>query len=356
MFSFRKYVQNKDMKYRAKMIIIIFIFMLFSLNNLNAYADGSVLLKQLLFFTLGFLLFLLISRIEKRKVFKWVFPLYIVLNVLLLYLLFFGNAINGSKAWLNFGFISFQPSEFMKITLIILLSLVVKTNDKYFLKTFLLVLIPSVLTFLEPDTGNVIFYLVIWISILMYHKSDFKRIKYLILGVILLAGGFLYLYFFASDLFVRLFGSSFFYRMDRVVGLFTSNYQLEQALLNMGVAGLTGHHGILSIPEATTDFAFALLVSLNGLIGTLLFLLVNLLLNLLILNKIKDGNPFMKSITFAFLMMKLFQENIHMLMNIGLFPITGITLPFISYGGTSLLSYFFIVGFISNYHKDNIPA
>ncbi len=344
------------MKYRAKILITIFIFMLFSLNNLNAYTDGSVLTKQLLFFAFGFLIFLLVSRVDKKKVFKWVFPVYLVLNVLLLYLLLFEKAVNGSKAWLNLGFISFQPSEFMKIALILLLSIVVETSDKYFFKTALLVLLPSVLTFLEPDTGNVIFYIVIWISILLYHKHDFKKLKYCIVGLILLAGGFFYLYFFASDLFVKCFGSSFFYRMDRIVGVFTSNYQLDQALLNMGVAGLTGHRAILNIPEATTDFAFSLLVSLNGLLGTIFFLFVNFLFNLLILSKIKDGNPFMKSITFSFLMMKLFQESIHIFMNIGLFPITGITLPFISYGGTSLLSYFFIVGFISNYHKDNSLA
>ncbi|MDE5630756.1 MAG: FtsW/RodA/SpoVE family cell cycle protein, partial [Bacilli bacterium] len=151
---------------------------------------------------------------------------------------------------------------------------------------------------------------------------------------------------------VNIFGSSFFYRMDRIVNLFSSSYQLDMALMNMGVSGFLGSASVSSIPEATTDFAFSLLVSLNGFVGTLIFLVINYYLDVLIIKKIDNSDVIMQYITFSFLFMKIFQSSIHILMNIGLLPITGITLPFISSGGTSLLTYFFAIGIINNSHNN----
>ena len=85
--------------------------------------------------------------------------LYIILNVLLLYLLIFGSETNGSKAWINIGKMSIQPSELMKVVLIVVLSYMT-CKKHYVIKSFVLTLIPAVLTFLEPETGNVIFYFV----------------------------------------------------------------------------------------------------------------------------------------------------------------------------------------------------
>ncbi len=338
------------MKDIGKFTLIIIALMFFSLNNILKYT-GSIT-KQLIFYVIGFIIFFVVVRMDKKKIYKYTIPIYVILNVLLLYLLIFGNSINGSKAWINLGFFSFQPSELMKITLIILLSLIVCIKEKYLLLSIIVTLIPSILTFLEPDTGNVIFYLVIFFTIILFKIKNIRKVIPYILCLVVGLSLFMSLYFFNKTLFVNIFGSSFFYRMDRIVNLFSSSYQLDMALMNMGVSGLWGIRDVLAIPEATTDFAFSLLVSLNGLVGTTLFLGINFYLDMLIIKKMDTTDIVMQYVTFALLFMKIFQSSIHILMNIGLLPITGITLPFISAGGTSLLTYFFSLGLINNYHMD----
>lgn len=337
------------MKDIGKFTLIIIAFMFFSLNNVLKYTNNIT--KQLIFYGIGFLIFFSVSKMDKKHIFKYIIPIYILLNVLLLYLLLFGESINGSKAWINLGFFSFQPSELMKITLIILLSLIVSTKEKYTLTSLIVTLIPSVLTFLEPDTGNVIFYIVILFAVLILKIKNIRKIIPYILCLTICLFLFMYLYFGNKNLFVRIFGSSFFYRMDRIVNLFSSSYQLDMALMNMGISGFLGNNTVSAIPEATTDFAFSLLVSLNGFVGTVIFLLINFYLDILIIRKIDNTDVIMQYIAFSLIFMKIFQSSIHILMNIGLLPITGITLPFISSGGTSLLTYFFALGLINNCHN-----
>ena len=108
----------------------------------------------------------------------------------------------------------------------------------------------------------------------------------------------------------------------------------------------------ISIPEAGTDFMFSFLIMNSGVVGLIIYLVINLLLNMLLIDFIKRFIGVDRVVVFLFLMMKLFQEGIHIMMNIGLFPITGITLPLVSYGGSSLLSYFILVGFILSSCKD----
>lgn len=337
----------KDMK---KFTLIFIILMFFSLNNILKYT-GSIT-KQLIFYFVGFIIFFIVSKMDKKRIYKYIIPIYIIINVLLLYLLIFGSSVNGSKAWLDFGFFSFQPSELMKITLIILLSIIASTKEKYILLSFIITLIPSILTFLEPDTGNVIFYFVIFFAIVLFKIKNIRKIIPYIFVLILSLCLFIGLYFGNKTIFVNIFGSSFFYRMDRLVNLFSSSYQLDMALMNMGVSGILGSSVVSKIPEATTDFAFSLLVSLNGFLGTAIFLAINFYLDMLIIKKMDTTDIIMQCIVFSFLLMKIFQSSIHILMNVGLLPITGITLPFISSGGSSLLTYFFAFGLINSFHKD----
>lgn len=334
------------MKNIFKYIIILIIFMMFSLINLSTFSNYQE--KQILWYVVGFILFFIIRRINNKKIIKIIFPIYIVLNILLLYLLLFGEAINNSRAWINIGFCSFQPSEFMKITLIILLSSVATSNNKYVLKCFVLTLIPGILTFLEPDTGNVIFYIVILLATILADKNNLKKLYIPSLIISLFFIIFVFLYLFNRNIFGEIFGTSFYYRIDRVLALFNnSSYQLNTALMNIGASGLTGNSYLSSIPEAKTDFAFALLVSKNGFIGATIYLITNMCFNNLLINSNRFNNGVMKYIVNSFIIMKIVQESIHILMNIGLFPITGITLPFISYGGTSLLTYFIMLAIIS---------
>lgn len=330
---------------KKNIIRILIIYMLFSFINLRG---TDLLAKQFLFYALSITIIYFYKDNFLKKNIRF---LYLLFNALLLYLLLFGREVNGSKAWLNLGFFSFQPSEFMKIILLIYLSFIAIKYEHYKLKCLIITLIPSILTFLEPDTGNVVFYLVTYLALIFYKEGKVSSIiKYgFIFGGV--SALLLLAYINYSEYFIKIFGYSIYYRIDRILSLFdNSSYQLNRALIGIGNASLFGSDKIVAIPYQTTDFAFSYLISNIGFFGSLAFLIFNIYVNLYFISQIKYSIGSDKLVMFGFISIKIVQETIHMLMNIGLFPITGITLPFISYGGSSILSYALILAYIS---KDN---
>ena len=217
----------------------------------------------------------------------------------------------------------------------------------------LLLLIPSILTFLQPDTGSVIIYFVIYISMMFVSGI---RLRWFIIGfsfLFIFSSLFLYLYYFKENLFIKIFGSSFYYRLERIFNWKSgSGLQLENALAAIGSGGLFGHgfnNTPIYFPESSTDFIFAVYASNFGFIGVLLllFIIIYLDINIILIAKrrIIDTN---KYILAGIVGMLVFQQIQNIGMTIGILPITGITLPFVSYGGSSLLSYMIIVGIILN--------
>lgn len=224
---------------------------------------------------------------------------------------------------------------------------------KFILKSFGIVLIPSILTFLQPDTGCVLMYLVIYFSMMFVSGI---RMRWFLIGfliVFVLGGTFSAIYFFKEDLFIKLFGSSMYYRLERVINWQDgSGMQLENALAAIGSAGFFGHgfnHTPIYFPESSTDFIFAVFASNFGLFGVIILMGIIILLDVNIImltrRKIHDTDKF---IIAGIVGMLLFQQIQNIGMTIGLLPITGITLPFVSYGGSSLLSYMLIVGVLLN--------
>lgn len=346
------------MKTKHQILILILILMLFSL--INNYSAGFIMLayknyfiKVLMWYLIGFFAIWLMTKVNLNLLFKYSFYLYILGNVALLMTLLIGSNINGSTSWLIIGPISIQPSEFVKIFLILYLCYFThkyKFNDfKYIILTLIIIAIPAALTFLQPDTGALIPYLIIYVTFLINKKLN----KWWYIGagmtVITVAVAFFTIYYGYHDLFIKLFGTAFFYRLDRINDFLTgSGYQINKALSAIGSAGLFGH-GIRNIPEyfpeAPTDFAFALLINNFGFIGIVLFLLVYSLLIFKLINLINKKNRWL---TLPIVLIILIQFSINVLMNVGLFPIIGITLPFVSYGGSSLLSYLILIGLAIN--------
>lgn len=182
------------------------------------------------------------------------------------------------------------------------------------------------------------------------------RIRWFILAFLLLSillTSVLGIYFFKEELFIDIFGTSIFYRLDRLFDWKTgSGLQLENALASIGSAGLFGHgfnKTPVYFPESSTDFIFAVYASNFGLIGSLILIGIILYFDLNIIKlakrKIDDTD---KYILAGIVGMILFQQIQNIGMTVGLLPITGITLPFISYGGSSLLSYMLLVGILLN--------
>ena len=157
---------------------------------------------------------------------------------------------------------------------------------------------------------------------------------------------------------IQLFGSNLFYRIDRILDWQQgSGMQLENALAAIGSSGLFGHgfnRTPIYFPESGTDFIFAVFASNFGLVGSLLFLglIFGFDLYLLHIAKGQKKKPVNQYLIAGILGMLLYQQIQNIGMTLGLLPITGITLPFISYGGSSLISYMIMLGIIFNITRE----
>lgn len=366
MIFFIKITHNKSMKKvinnKLFLFIPIIIIMIISfLNMYNAKLLSSLyisnLTKQIIWYLISFSILIIIKSLNIKFIYKYSFLFYLLTTFLLLYVLIFGKVTNGAKAWINFGFFSFQPSEIAKLSLTIFLSKLASNYQKssikkelvYILKILILTLIPSILVFLEPDTGAIIFFILIAFTVLVL--SPIHKFWYLCLLGLGISGIalFIILYIFNQDLLINLIGTSFFYRVERIITFKTmSSYQLENALIAMGSSSLFGS-GLgkvsLYIPEAPTDFIFAFTISNFGLLTGFLVLICYFFIDLYLINKFLN-TP--KSITYyilaCFIIISLFSQLINISMNLGLLPIIGIPLPLLSYGGSSLIIYFMFLG------------
>ena len=259
----------------------------------------------------------------------------------------------------------------MKIILIITLGTVIHDFNenfsnpslmeefKFLIKVGIIVLIPSILTFLQPDTGVVLIYLLITFVMLFISGIRYRWFIIAIGLLLALVGIVLGIYFINQDLFVDIFGTSFFLRVDRLLDWSNkSGYQLENGLLSIGSGGIFGT-GIkntpLYFPEAQTDFVFAVYASNFGFIGSMFLILLLLFFDIrLIQIALKSRSNKNKYVIAGIVGMLIYQQIQNIGMTIGLMPITGITLPFISYGGSSLLSYMIMAGIIFNISNETL--
>lgn len=367
-------------KYKVDYNILIPLFIFFIISIISIYSTKRLLpvqysnlwLKQIVWYIIGIILAFFTMNYGNKFFYNNAYTFYIIGVISLVLVLFFGININNATCWFKIPLIgTLQPSEFMKIFLIIIISrMITDFNDKYnspsitdellfILKILLIVFIPSVLTFIEPDTGAVIMYLIITF-IMLFVSGIRKRWFFLTIGIItILLSIFLGIYYLKQDLFIDLFGTSFFYRMDRITNWSSSSgLQLENSMTAIGSAGTLGH-GInqtpIYFPEMQTDFIFAVFASNTGLLGSIVLIIAMIYFDLTLIsyhNKtFDDTNKYMIGGIIGVL---IFQQVYNIAMTIGLLPIMGITLPFISYGGSSLLSYMLLLGMIFNISNESL--
>lgn len=326
------------------LLMLISIINIFYARNLSS-SFSNLFIKQIIWYLLCFFIIFLLTKINIAFILNHSLILYILGNLLLVITLIFGSTINGSTSWINIGPFSIEPSEFMKIFIILYLrDITIKKKYKglkYFIFSFIIVLIPSLLTFLEHDTGPIFSYITIFIVFLFLNKVNKKYIYGMLIFALVLGITFFTLYYKYNGLFISLFGSSFFYRMDRIENFINGKgYQINQAIKSISSSVLFGLSDKIYFPESATDFAFTLLISNFGIIGMIFFLIIFAYFIISCLY-FKD-----KTIVYPFIFILLWQYSSNILMNVGLFPIIGITLPFISYGGSSLLSFMIIIGLL----------
>lgn len=360
-----KYKVDKTLFFTLILFVIISIITIYSAQNM-LHESSNLALKQGIWYIVGFGLVYLIMFLGNDFIIRNAWILYIIGNISLVLLLIFGEPISNAKCWFSIpGIGTIQPSEFMKIILILILGKVIKEFNENFsnpsikeeffflVKVCFIVAIPSILTFLQPDTGVVLIYLLITIIMLFIAGIRYRWFIILFLILILTVGSILLIYFTNNDLFIKIFGSSFFLRIDRLLDWSNkSGYQLENGITAIGSAGLFGHgfnNTPIYFPEAQTDFIFAVFASNFGLIGALILLLLIAFFDIkLILTAMKSNSNINKYIISGIVGMLIYQQLQNIGMTFGLMPITGITLPFISYGGSSLLSYMIMIGIIFN--------
>jgi rod shape determining protein RodA len=372
MKSISKYKVEHGILIPLAILFIISIITIYGASNIIPSSMGNVVLKQIMWYVLGFgaAYFIMFIGIDYLLKYAWVF--YIIGVISLFLLLFFGTPINDSKCWFTIGNIAtIQPSEFMKVILILLLARVIndfnehhhkptlKDEFNFLVKVAAIVFVPSILTFLQPDTGIVIIYLVITLMMLLVSGIRYRWFAIIFGTVIVLGSAFLGLYFLKSDLFISIFGTNFFYRIDRLLDWQNGDgMQLGNALTAIGSSGLFGfglNKTPIYFPEAHTDFIFSVYASNFGLIGAIMLIGLLVFFDLKIINiGFKSERNTNKYIIAGIIGMLLYQQIQSIGMNIGMLPITGITLPFISYGGSSLLSYMIIAGIIFNLSNETI--
>ncbi len=367
-------------KFRVDYSILISLLLFGIISVISIYCTKGLIgaefenywIKQIVWYVVGLFIAYFMMIFGNKFLYDnaWWFYVFGVASLVLV--LFIGKEVNSARCWFNIKYIgSIQPSEFMKVFLIIILSRLIRDFNeqhinssvldefKFLVKVLVIVLIPSVLTFIEPDTGAVIIYFIITF-IMLFIGGIRKRWFFLILVVLggaISFGGLIY--FIDHELFLKIFGTSLLYRIDRIVNWSSSSgMQLTNSLTAIGSAGIFGH-GFMNtpiyFPEMQTDFIFSVFASNFGLVGASLLILLIIFFDISLIHMVSKTNDITDKYAIGgIIAVLLFQQIQNISMTIGLLPIMGITLPFISYGGSSLLSYMLLVGMIFNISNESL--
>jgi rod shape determining protein RodA len=329
----------------------------------------DLILKQIIWILISAVLLVSLIVLGVDRLFTGIKVAYYVLIALLVILLIdkflldlpFIAPVNGTTAWFIIpGLGTIQPSEFMKIVLLILSANIIHEHNeskvgstfsddiRLFIKIGLYAIPALILIVAQPDTGIPIIIMVGLLVMLAVSGIRKEWILYTSIAIIVVIGLGLFLFFNFGQVLINLVGAS--YRLNRLYGwLETEQYissyglQLYQSLLAVGSAGFFGHglqSVVINMIEPQNDFIFAVFAQDYGFIGASIMLLLQLLLDLKIISIAMTYKKRREKYFIAGVIgMLLFQQFQNMGMIIGLMPITGITLPFISAGGSSLLSY-----------------
>ncbi|MDP4010745.1 MAG: FtsW/RodA/SpoVE family cell cycle protein [Candidatus Roizmanbacteria bacterium] len=331
-------------------IVILYLFGLLNLIGVR----GDLVPSYLTFFGVGLIIFLIIRYFQVQKhffrqnttVFYWIFILFLILTH------FFGSEIKGSKRWIDLYFFQLQTSEIFKIFFVAQLANILSSvkspieNSRLFIKTVFYTLIPFLLIFTQPDLGSSLIILLVFFVLVLLSTVPKKQIFGLIGLIIALLP---LLWFTLKD-----------YQQSRVLSFVNpsvdvsgASYNMTQAKIAIGSGTLLGkglglgkQSQLNFLPEFHTDFAFSSLVEQFGFVGGALVILLYMILFFLLFYRMASSlysddadvrYRFFYLLGFSTLL--IIQTSINIGMNLGLLPVAGITLPFITYGGSSLITF-----------------
>ena len=349
------------------LIIFLFIFgLFFSLVSTSLIASDKLetndyffFFKHLIYIFLGIGLILFFSSINQKNLFDLSIFLFFICFILLVLVPFIGSEVKGSKRWLDLFFLPrFQPIELLKPFIIIIIATVLSSEKKIhiYIKYLisLIVILPIVfLLITQPDIGQTLLILVCW-SIIIF-----------ISGISLLV----FFTFFGTSFFLLIymimFIPKFEYIQNRIVSFFnpnegTHNFQSDKAIDSIASGGFFGKgigEGTLKnrVPEAHTDYIVSVIYEEFGVVVIILLLIFFLSFMYMVFKKIYyEQDEKTKLVLAGCISLILLQAIIHLGVNIRLFPTTGMTLPYLSYGGSSIISISILSGIILNLTKRKI--
>jgi cell division protein FtsW len=364
-FRFRliNYWRNIDKKILMSFLILFSLGLFFSFSSTSSLAGERLnkdyyffFTKHLAFTALALSVMFSISAIETTLLKKLVVPLFIITFLLLALVPIIGVEVKGAKRWLNLYFFRLQPIEFLKpffiLTVVKLLTMnKFKNSQIKYLLSFLLLFLVLVLLIDQPDLGQSILLIISWIATVFTFGVSLLFI-FVFFSI--------FLFFLSALLF--LFPEKFGYIINRLITFFDptqgDRFQSTSALDAIKQGGLTGQgmgEGILkdNVPEMHTDYIIAIVSEEYGSVVSIMILLIFLYISFRIIkNCIHQEDQFVKISLCGLSALLIFQSFIHAGVNTSLLPTTGMTLPFLSYGGSSLMGSAILAGVILNYTKN----
>lgn len=362
-FKLINYWRIIDKKIFFCFIILFFLGLFFSFSSTSSLA-GERLNKDYYFFFSKHLIFtfislnimFLISLLETSLLKKIIIPLFIVSFVFLALVPFIGVEVKGAKRWLDFNFFRLQPVEILK-PFFILATVKVLNIDKLqnsqvkYLFSFLILSSVVVLLIDQPDLGQTVLLVLSWIAIVFVSGVSLIYIV-----------GFFGIFLITLSSLLLTMPEKFGYIISRLASFLDPSkgdkFQSSSALDAIKLGGLTGQgmgEGILkeSVPEAHTDYIIATITEEYGSITSIFIVLVFLYISFRIIkNCINQDDQLIKVSLCGLATLLVFQTFIHVGVNTSLLPTTGMTLPFLSYGGSSLIGSAILAGVILNYTKN----
>ncbi|MGD8189262.1 FtsW/RodA/SpoVE family cell cycle protein [Brevibacillus ginsengisoli] len=324
--------------------------------------------KQTVWVGIGFVAMMVISRMDYRIWAKKAFWLYGFGILAVCSVFVFGKKINGALSWIDLGVLSIQPSELTKITTLIMLARIYELHDGVFYRSEQLILVggiialPTLLVLIQPDLGMALVYLSLLGCFMLVTRIPGWVHLALVTAVLGLILGLFSLYSFSEKLFYQVIRPHQFERLTSFLhpedDPLESGYQYILAKKIVG-SGQLGGMGILQLlnssheklPEQHTDFIFAVIAHQWGFAGaSALLILYFLLFTQLVHWAMNTPDLFASFFISGMVTMWSFQIFVNIGMNIGLSPITGLTLPFISYGGSSFITNLMACGFLLSMH------
>lgn len=340
-------------------MLLIYVMSLFLLYSADGQEFGQ-LENKTLHTVLSFMLLWVIARIRPQAIAKFAPPFYILGVVLLIGVEVAGVTVNGSTRWLNLGFTRIQPSEIMKIALPVMLAWYFQRyedslNWKHYSAALLIVMIPVALILKQPDLGTATLIMASGLLVVFFAGLPWKAILVAVIGFI---GMLPLLWNFGMHDYQR---TRVLTLLDPTQDPLGAGYHIIQSMIAIGSGGIWGKGWLNGtqthldyIPEATTDFIFAVFGEEFGLIGNVLLLLVYLIIlarGLIIAARAET--LYSRALASALTMTFFCYVFVNMGMVSGILPVVGVPLPLVSYGGTATLSIMMILALLMSIGNEN---